>query len=119
MAKVLIVEDEAILALHIKMMLVHLSHEVVGIADNGPEAIEIAREQDPDIVLIDIVLKGNINGIEAADVINKDRGCNIIYMTGHTDTATVNAARKTNPVGFVFKPIMPYQLEKVIAEALK
>ncbi|KPJ75138.1 MAG: hypothetical protein AMJ54_15770 [Deltaproteobacteria bacterium SG8_13] len=119
MAKVLIVEDEAILALNIKMVLVRLNHEVVGIADNGADAINIAREQDPDIILMDIVLKGSMNGIEAAGVINRDKAYNIIYMTGHTDTATVDAARKTNPIGFMFKPIMPYQLEKVIAEAMK
>lgn len=118
MARILIVEDEGILAQKCQMDLEKMGYEVVGIVDNGNEAIEIARREKPDIILMDIVLKGSLNGIKASEIICEGNGCNIIYMTAYTDDGTVEAAKGTKHVGFLYKPFEPYQLKKLIDRAL-
>jgi YesN/AraC family two-component response regulator len=119
MIKVLIVEDEGILAMKTRIDLVKMGHEVIGIANNGNDAIKIAKEHHPDIVLMDIVLRGSMNGIEASGVINEDNDCKIIYMTAHTDSSTIDLAKRTKHIGFLFKPFEPFQLKEALEEALK
>ena len=119
MAKIFIIEDESIIAFKTKMDLIELGHEVVGITDNGEDAIKLAREKNPDIILMDIVLYGSMNGIEATGMICEDNGCKIIYMTAHTDTNTIESAKKTKHVGFLFKPFETYQLKQALDAALK
>ena len=114
MAKILIVEDEGILAMKTQMDLEQMGHVVVDIVDNGKDAIEIAKREKPDLILMDIVLKGNLNGIEASGIICEGNGCKIIYMTAHTDDITIEAAKKTKHAGFLFKPFELYQLKRVI-----
>ncbi len=101
-----------------RMDLEQMGHVVVGIVDNGKDAIEIAKRGKPDIILMDIVLKGSLNGIETSGIICEGNGCKIIYMTAHADDITVEAAKKTKHAGFLFKPFEPYQLEKVIEGSL-
>lgn len=119
MARILIVEDEGILAIKTRMDLEDMGHEVVRIVDNGNEAIKVARSEKPDIILMDIVLKGSLNGIEATGVICEGNGCKIIYMTAHADDLTVEAAKRTRHVGFLFKPFELFQLKQAIDEALQ
>lgn len=119
MARILIVEDEGILAMKTRLDLEQMGHEVVGIVDNGKYAIEIARREAPDLILMDIVLKGSMNGIEATGVICKYNGCKILYMTAHTDDITVAAAKATRHVGFLYKPFESYQLKQALDEALR
>jgi CheY-like chemotaxis protein len=119
MAKILIVEDEGIIAFKIKMDLIDLGHEVVGITDNGEDAVRLAREQHPDIILMDIVLYGGSNGIEAAGMICENNGCKIIYMTAHMDAGTIDLAKKTKHIGFLFKPFESFQLKQALDAAMK
>ena len=119
MAKILIVEDEGILAITIKNELIKMGHEVVGIANNGNKAIEMADKMKPDIILMDIVLKGSMNGIKATGEIRKDNDCKIIYMTAHTDEITLDAAKKTTHAGLLFKPFEPFQMKQALDAALK
>ena len=118
MARILIVEDEGILAIKTRVDLEEMGHKVVAVVDNAAEAIRVAKGEKPDIILMDIVLKGRLNGIEASGVICAGNGCKIIYMTAHADDITVEAAKRTRHVGFLFKPFEPYQLKEVINEAL-
>ena len=119
MARILIVEDEGILAMKTQADLENMGHVVVDIVDNGKEAIDIALKEKPDLILMDIVLKGSLNGIEATGVICEGNGCKIIYMTAHTDDITVEAAKATKHVGFLFKPFEQYQLKQAIDKALE
>lgn len=119
MARILIVEDEGILVYKLRIDLEQMRHQVVGIADNGKDAIEIAKKNKPDLILMDIVLKGNINGIEVSGIISEGNECKIIFMTAHTDEATVEAAKSTKHVGFLYKPFEPYQLKQALDEALR
>ena len=119
MARILIVEDEGILAMKTQADLEQMGHEVVGIVDNGKEAIKIAKSEEPEIILMDIVLKGRLNGIEVSGIICGNNGCKIIYMTAHADNVTIEAAKKVKHVGFLFKPFDPDQLKKVLEGALE
>ncbi len=117
-ARILIVEDEQIVALHLKDMLESFGYEIIGIFSTGKEAVEWAIEHKPDMVLMDIVLDGDINGIEAAREIHKKAIVPIIYITANADRETVEMARDTVPYGYLNKPINIQELYSNIDSAL-
>ncbi len=116
--KIIVVEDEAITALNLKYDLEDLGYEVPETIDNGPEAIEKCNEIYPDIVLMDINLKGNMNGIEAADEIS-EIGIPIIFLTANTDDLTAFEALKTAPYGYLSKPYSNKDLELTVGMVLR
>jgi len=118
MARVLIVEDEGVLAMKIEIDVLSMGYEVVGIADSAAEAFELTQIHNPDIILMDIALHGEISGIEAAVKISEQYDCKIIYMTAHTDDITIERAQKTPHAGFLHKPFEAYQLKRGIDKAL-
>lgn len=103
--KILIVEDEVITAMDIKNMLKNFGFDVVGIASTGKDAINKAEEFKPDLVLMDISLKGDMDGIEAAEEIKSLHDIPVVYMSAFTDTNTFERIKFTNPYGFVNKPV--------------
>ncbi len=103
--KILIVEDEAITAMDIQNRLNNRGLEVVGIASRGKEAIKKAGELNPDIILMDITLKGDMDGIEAAEEINFLFNIPVIYMSAFTDENTFEKIKSSSPYGFVNKPV--------------
>ncbi|EKQ51975.1 MAG: PAS domain S-box [Methanobacterium sp. Maddingley MBC34] len=105
MTKILIVEDEAITAMDIKHNLVNFGFDVVGTAASGEKAIEIAQKLKPDLILMDITLKGDMDGIEAAKKIKTLFDIPVIYMSAFTDKNTHERLKLTNPYGFVSKPV--------------
>ena len=115
---ILIVEDEAITALNLKYDLEDLDYEVLDTIDNGAEAIEKTRETFPDMVLMDINLKGDMDGIEAAGQIS-EMGIPVIYLTANTDDFTAFDALKTAPYGYLSKPYSVKDLELTLAMALR
>ena len=94
-ATLLIVEDEAIVAADLAAKLTQLGYEVVGITAQGPEAIALASRYRPQVVLMDIWLKGPMDGIEAAEAIRRQFDLPVIYLTAHADAATL--ARASSP----------------------
>jgi len=100
----LIVEDESIVALYIKYRAELLGYEVVGIASSGEEALKLIKEKKPDLVLMDIVLKGEMDGIEAAEIIKRDYNILVVYLTAHSDKETLDRAKQTEPFGYLIKP---------------
>ena len=104
-AKVLIIEDEAITALDIKKTLEKLNYEIVGIKGRGDEAIKLLDKTNPDIILMDITLKGELDGIETARLINIQNKIPIVYLTAHFDDETIERCKSTNPYGFLLKPL--------------
>lgn len=102
--KVLIVEDESITALQLKKKILSWGFDVVGIAAYGEEAIKKALETNPDIILMDIVLKGKMDGIGAAERIKNDLTIPIIYLTAFTDKDTMERAKFTEPANYILKP---------------
>ncbi|MCK9151500.1 PAS domain S-box protein [Methanobacterium alcaliphilum] len=102
--KVLIVEDESITALQLKKKILSWGFDVVGIAAYGEEAIEKALETNPDIILMDVILKGDMDGIGAAERIKDNLTIPIIYLTAFTDKATMERAKFTEPANYILKP---------------
>jgi len=111
MFKVMIVEDEIIVAQTIATMLQQLGHQVTTIVSTGQAAIQQVAETRPDIVLMDIVLRSDIDGIQAADRIRKQWGIPVIYLTAYADDATLERAKQTQPVGYLVKPINELNLK--------
>jgi DNA-binding LytR/AlgR family response regulator len=112
--KILIVEDEMIIAAKISMQLTSLGYEVTGILQRGEDAIQHVTENKVDIALLDINLKGNIDGIETAKQIQQHSDIPIIYLTANADEATFNRAKTTKPAGFISKPFKQLDLQRVI-----
>lgn len=117
-AKILIVEDEGILAEGLKKRLIGLGYTVVGIAARGEEAIEKAGQTRPDLVIMDIRLKGETDGIEAAQVIRQRFDIPVVYLTAYSDSETLNRARITEPYGYICKPVEERELHINIEIAL-
>lgn len=116
--KILIVEDQAIVALNIKTRLRNLGYAVTSTAVSGEEAIREAELTNYDLVLMDIMLKGDIDGIEAAQIIKLRFGIPIIYLTACTDFNTLERAKLTDPEGYISKPFKEEDLCRNIETAL-
>lgn len=112
--KLLIVEDDMIIGAKVSMQLTLLGYEVTGIIPRGEEAILHVQENQPDIVLLDINLKGTLDGIETAQAMQKIADIPIIYVTANTDEATFNRAKETRPYAFIAKPIKNLDLQRAI-----
>ena len=112
--KILVVEDEMIIAAKISMQLTNLGYEVTGILPRGEEAILHVEENKPDIVLLDINLKGNIDGIETARQMQLMKDIPIIYLTANADEATFNRAKTTRPAASISKPFKQLDLQRAI-----
>lgn len=104
--KVLIVDDDKMLTTLIKMFLDELGFETIGIFHEAAKAIEKCREILPDIILMDIHLQGDIDGIKAVDMIRTEFDIPVVYITSDTEAVTVNKAISTNPYGFIIKPVI-------------
>jgi CheY-like chemotaxis protein len=118
-ANILVVEDESIVALDLKHRLQNLGYAVVAIAASGAEAIEEVEETQPDLVLMDIRLKGDMDGIEAAREIQIRFGTPVVYLSALTDKDTLKRAEATRPYGYVIKPFDEPELHNTIEKALK
>lgn len=113
-AKILIVEDEAIIVKSLENRLLKAGYSIIGFASSGGEAIRLARLQKPDLILMDIKLEGEMNGIEAAEEINKHLNIPIIYLTSYSDDDTFQKAKITNPFAYLHKPFDGEQLQRII-----
>ncbi|MDG6244671.1 MAG: response regulator [Methanolobus sp.] len=116
--KVLVVEDENIVALEIKSRLKKLGYVVPSVASTGEEAINKAEAFSPDIILMDIMLKGNMDGIEASRQILERMDVPIVYLTAYADDETLQKAKLTNPCGYILKPFEENDLRTTIEIAL-
>ena len=116
--KVLIVEDEAVVALDIAHELEAAGYDVAAQVSTGQDAIQKTEELKPDIVLLDITIPGAIDGIQAAQEIGKRSNTPIIFVTAHSDEATLQRAKLTKPSGYVMKPFEPNELRANIEIAL-
>ena len=112
--KILVVEDEMIIAAKISMHLTNLGYEVTGILPRGEEALLSVEENRPDIVLMDIRLKGEMNGIDTAILMQKNADMPVIFLTANADEATFNKAKAAKPYAFISKPYKQTDLQRAI-----
>ena len=117
-AKVLIVEDELIIASDLQNILKNLGYEVTHVAMDGEEAIESVKRSRPDIILMDIVLGGEMDGIEAANYIRENFHVPVIFLTSHSDEKTLQRAKFSEPYGYILKPIHRNELNSTIETVL-
>lgn len=115
---VLVVEDESIVSKDIQHSLKKLGYNVVGAASTGDQAVKLAIETLPDIILMDIMLKGEMNGIEAATQIRTETNIPVIFLTAYADESTLNKAKVTQPYGYIIKPFKEIDIHTSIEMAL-
>jgi two-component system cell cycle sensor histidine kinase/response regulator CckA len=116
--RIVVVEDESVVALDIKKNLESLGYQVAGIVATGEGAIDEAAKTNPDLVLMDIRLKGNMDGIAAAELIRAQNDIPVIYLTAYADQDTIKRAKLTEPFGYVLKPLDTRELHSTIEMAL-
>lgn len=108
--KILIVEDEAIIALDIREIIEEANHNCCGIAKDVEKATAILSKEDCDLVLLDISLENNSSGIDLAKLLNDDFGIPFIFISSHADIHTSTIVSSLNPVGYIVKPVQPQTL---------
>ena len=117
-AKILIAEDEGIIALDIKSRLEDLGYTVPCLASSGEDAVRRTEETQPDLVLMDVLLRGDMDGIEAGTEIRARYNVPVVFMTALSDPETLERGRKAKPSGWLSKPVEMQRLQQVIDKAL-
>jgi two-component system, response regulator PdtaR len=115
---VLIVDDEAIITMQLEERLSRMGYSVVGMAASGEEAVIKARSTKPDLILMDIVMPGKINGIDAAKIINEEMGIPVVFVTSYADDTIIAKAKHVRPYGYIVKPFDELGLKAAIEVAL-
>ena len=118
MPKILIVDDEWLTRLEIEGMLTDLGYDVAGQAETGAEAVAMARELNPDLVLMDVNMPGEMNGIDAAGEIKRELGTPIVFLSGYGDPEYIEAAKEIAPFGYVIKPFDEREVHAFVEIAL-
>jgi signal transduction histidine kinase/DNA-binding NarL/FixJ family response regulator len=117
--RVMVVEDERIVAFHLRQRLIKLGYSVVGVLSSGRQTLERIDELQPDVVLMDVHIDGDIDGIETASRLRRDTSIPVIYLTAHAEEATLERARATKPYGFLLKPFSERELHATIQMGLE
>lgn len=115
---IMLVEDEGIVAQDLKETLVQMGYRVVGIASEGVQAVRLAEELQPQLIVMDVGLRGEVDGIQAAQMIQARAHIPVIFLTGHRDTETLQRAVSTGPLGYIVKPFQEVELRCAIEVAI-
>lgn len=118
MSKILIVDDEAIITMQLEERLTAMGYDVAGMAASGEESIEKARRLNPDLILMDIVMPGKINGIEAAKTITTELNIPVVFITAYADDEIITKAKSVRPYGYIVKPFNELEIKAAIEVAL-
>jgi CheY-like chemotaxis protein len=116
--RVLVVEDEYIIAMDIRSILEKLGFEVPAVAVTGEESIDRASQLDPDLILMDVKLKGSMDGISAALLIQKQRSIPVVFVTAYGDEKTIERIERNERFGVINKPFIEHELEEAILSLL-
>jgi len=118
MKSILIVEDEAIIALRLQQMLTTMGYDVIDISYSGEEALEKIRSFGPDLVLMDIMLSGKMDGIDAAKIVKTELGIPVVFLTAFAEDKTIKRAREAEPYGYILKPFQDLEIKATVEIAL-
>lgn len=116
--KILIVEDEPVVKLHLKTCLEQIGYHVLPPVSSCYQALKSSKKETPNLVLMDIVLEGELDGIHAAEKITRDLGVPVVFLTAYSDEKTLNRARVCQPFGYIVKPFREEDLKSAIEIAL-
>ena len=117
--KVLVCEDEAIVAKDIERYFKGIGHQVVGIAANGEDALKISKKEKPDVAIMDINLQGKASGIDVARHLSKEYDIPSVYLTAHRNETLLTLAKKTMPLGYLLKPFREAELKMAVEVGLE
>lgn len=115
---ILLVEDEGIVARDLEESLTRLGYQIAGIASEGTQAVTMVEKLQPELVVMDVSLRGEVDGIQAARLIQERSYVPIIFLTGHSDDETLQRAVRTNPLGYLIKPFQEAELHSTIEVAI-
>lgn len=118
MSKILVVDDEAIITMQLEERLSTMGYSVAGMAASGEDAVDKARSTRPDLVLMDIVMPGKMNGIEAAKIINEELDIPVVFVTSYADDTIIQKAKSVRPYGYIVKPFNELEIKAAIEVAL-
>lgn len=118
MYRVMVVDDEATITTQLEERLTLMGYEVTGSASSGQEAVEMARRTRPDIVLMDIVMPGSLDGIDAAEIIKAELDIPAIFLTAYASQKFVDKAKDVEPFGYIVKPFQEREIKATIEVAL-
>jgi PAS domain S-box-containing protein len=110
MPRILVADDEIAFGLQLEELLIALGYEVAGVAGSGKEAVEMARRLRPDLILMDIIMPGEFDGIDAAEKIQGELDIPVVFMTGFTEEHLIKRAKHVEPYGYFFKPFNEAQI---------
>ena len=113
---VLVAEDEAIIALEIRQLLSRNNYNVVGVVKSGEDLVKESEKKNPDIIVSDIHLDGELDGIEAVNIIHKHKNTPVIFLTGYGDDFTYSKALSASPSDFILKPFSERNLIKSVRD---
>jgi CheY-like chemotaxis protein len=116
---VLVAEDEAIIALEIKQLLLRHNYNVVDIVRSGEDLVKASEEKNPDIIVSDISLKGKLDGIDAARIIHETQDIPVIFVTGYGDDSTYHKALTASPSAFLLKPFSERKLINSVRDSIE
>ena len=118
MPRIMIVDDDATIQIELEKYLTHLNHDVVGVAHSGDMAVRMALDLKPDLILMDVVMQGKIDGISAAEKIRGKVDAAILFVTGFDDREYIGRAKQVEPFGYVMKPFDRKEIGGTIEIAL-
>jgi CheY-like chemotaxis protein/DNA-binding PadR family transcriptional regulator len=118
MSKILVVDDEAIITMQLEERLSAMGYTVAGMAASGEDAVDKARRIRPDLILMDIVMPGKMNGIEAAKIITRELDIPVVFVTSYADDVIIEKAKSVRPYGYIVKPFNELEIKAAIEVAL-
>lgn len=117
-ARILIVEDEAVIAMDLEVRVKNLGYQVVGVAAQADRALVLARTKHPDLALMDVHILGERDGVEVATVMREEMNIPSVFLTAYSDDETILRAAESNPLGYLIKPIAERELRAAIEISL-
>ncbi len=117
--RIAIVEDEGIVAMDISKCLTSLGYDVLFVSDSGEKVLEIVENSLPDLILMDVELKGKLNGLETAKILREKYPIHIVFLTAFEDETTLNRIGELSPDGYLVKPFEDEHLQNTLKRVLK
>ncbi len=118
MSRILVVDDEVVISMQLEERLSSMGYNVVGRASSGREAVDKAKKLNPDLILMDIVMPGDVDGIEASRIVKQDLDIPVIFLTAFADDENIMNAKTTEPFGYIVKPFQEREVKAAIEVAL-
>ena len=116
--KIMVVEDEAVIALNLQQMLTEMGYDVAGIAYSGEEAVEKARSLKPELILMDIMISGKLDGIAAAKIVKAELDIPVVFLTAFSEDKIIERAKKAEPYGYILKPFQDREIKAAVDIAI-